>query len=89
MIFEISKRAWSDLKNIAHYTLENFGLAQTEDYLDGLYRSFELLADNPKLGREWDSGRRRYIYRMHHIYYPLADDRVLITHIRHSSQNPL
>ena len=36
MIFEISKRAWSDLKNIAHYTLENFGLAQTEGYLDGL-----------------------------------------------------
>jgi toxin ParE1/3/4 len=89
MIFELSKRARADIKNIARYTLGNFGLAQTEDYLDGLYRSFELLTDNPKLGREWHAGRRRYIYRMHHVYYRLSGDRVFITHIRHSSQNPL
>jgi hypothetical protein len=29
MIFELSKRARADVKNIAHYTLANFGLAQT------------------------------------------------------------
>jgi toxin ParE1/3/4 len=89
MIFELSKRARDDIKNIARYTLENFGLAQTEEYLDGLYRSFELLTDNPKLGREWTAGRRRYIYRMHHIYYRLREGSVFITHIRHSSQNPI
>ena len=89
MIFELSKRARADIKNIARYTLENFGLAQTEEYLGGLYHSFELLTDNPKLGREWNSGRRRYIYRMHQVFYRLSGDRVFITHIRHSSQNPL
>jgi toxin ParE1/3/4 len=89
MIFALSKRARADIKNIARYTLENFGLAQTEEYVAGLYHSFELLTDNPKLGREWHAGRRRYIYRMHHVYYRLSHDRVFITHIRHSSQNPL
>ena len=33
MIFELSKRARADIKNITRYTLENFGLAQTEEYL--------------------------------------------------------
>lgn len=89
MSFELSQRARADIKNIAHYTLENFGLSQAEEYLDGLYRSFELLADNPKLGREWTSGRRRYIYRVHHVYDRLVRGRVFVTHIRHSSQNPI
>lgn len=89
MIFALSKRAKADIESIARYTLENFGLSQTEEYLEGLYHSFELLADNPKLGREWTMGRRRYIYRMHHVYYRLADERVFVTHIRHSSQNPI
>jgi len=89
MIFEISKRARADIKNIARYTLENFGLAQTEDYLGGLYNSFEILGENPRLGREWKTGRRRYIYRMHCVYYRLLDERIVITHIRHSSQSPI
>jgi len=89
MIFELSKRARSDIKNIARYTIENFGNAQAEEYLEGLYRSFELLVDNPKLGREWKPGKRRYIYRMHYIYYRLGADSVFVTHVRHSIQNPL
>lgn len=89
MTFALSNRAKADIENIARYTLENFGLSQTEDYLEGLYRSFELLSDNPRLGREWTARRCRYIYRMHHVYYRLSDERVFITHIRHSSQNPI
>lgn len=89
MIFALSNRARSDIKDIIRYTIVNFGNAQAEEYLDGLYYSFELLADNPKLGREWKPGRRRYIYRMHSIYYRILPDSVLVTHIRHASQSPL
>jgi toxin ParE1/3/4 len=89
MNFELSKRAKSDIKDIVRYTMENFGSAQAEEYTDGLYYSFELLTDNPKIGREWKAGRRRYIYRMHYIYYRLTSDSVYVTHIRHSSQSPL
>jgi plasmid stabilization system protein ParE len=41
------------------------------------------------MGREWDGDKRRYVYRMHHIYYRILPDRVLITHIRHSSRSPV
>jgi toxin ParE1/3/4 len=89
MKFELSNRAKADIKDIVRYTLENFGSAQAEEYIDGLYYSLELLTDNPKLGREWKSGRRRYIYRMHQIYYRLTSETVFVTHIRHASQSPL
>lgn len=89
MSFALSNRAQSDIRDIIRYTAENFGGAQTEEYVDGLYRSFELLADNPRMGREWQPERRRYIYRMHHVYYRIVADGVFVTHIRHSSQNPL
>ena len=89
MKFELSNRARADIKEIVRYTMANFGRAQTEEYIDGLYYSFELLSDNPKLGREWKSGRRRYIYRMHSIYYRLMPESVFVTHIRHASQSPL
>ncbi|GEM_PF-5778463 len=35
MTFELSKRARSDIKNITRYTLESFGLAKADEYLDG------------------------------------------------------
>ncbi len=89
MNFALSNRAKADIKQIVRYTLENFGSAQAEEYIDGLYYSFELLMDNPRLGHEWKAGRRRYIYRMHSIYYRLTPENVFVTHIRHASQNPL
>ena len=89
MTFELSKRARSDIKNVARYTLESFGIAQAEQYLSGLYNLFDLLTDNPRLGREWTGGRRRCVYRMHYVYYRVVGTHVFITHVRHSSRNPL
>jgi toxin ParE1/3/4 len=89
MIFELSKRAQADIEDIARYTLDNFGIVQTENYINGLYDSFALLTDNPRLGRDWSGVRRRYIYRMHYVYYRLVQERVFITHIRHTSRVPL
>jgi toxin ParE1/3/4 len=89
VIFELSQRARSDVKNIIRYTLDNFGSAKTDEYLDGLYNTFELLTENPKLGREWTRGRRRCVYRSHYVYYRVAGDRIFITQIRHSRQKPI
>jgi plasmid stabilization system protein ParE len=89
MTLELSKRARSDIKNITRYTLESFGLAKADEYLDGLYKLFDLLTDNPKFGREWAGGGRRCVYRMHYLYYRLVGTRIFITHVRHSSRNPL
>ena len=89
MIFVLSKRAQADIDNIARYTLDNFGPAQAEEYLSSLYNVLDLLADNPKFGREWTQGRRRYVYRSHYVYYRLAGGRVFITQIRHTGQRPI
>ena len=85
MTYSLSKQARKNIKEIIRYTDMNFGPAQTHEYLDGLYYSFELLVENPKLGREWSQGKYRYVYRMHLVYYRLTGNGPIITHIRHSS----
>ncbi|MGF1620896.1 MAG: type II toxin-antitoxin system RelE/ParE family toxin [Rhodomicrobiaceae bacterium] len=88
MIYELSRQAKADIKTIIGYTDRYFGEAQTAEYIDGLFYSFGLLTDNPRMGREWDGDKRRYVYRMHHVYYRILEDRIFITHIRHASQGP-
>lgn len=89
MIYELSRQAKADIKAIIRYTDRYFGEAQTAEYIDGLFYSFGLLTDNPRMGREWDGDKRRYVYRMHHVYYRILGERIFITQIRHASQSPL
>lgn len=85
MAYRLTRRARANIQEIIRYTDQHFGPAQTQEYLEGLYYSFDLLADNPKLGRDWAEGRRRYVYRMHFVYYRLTEDGPLITEIRHTA----
>ncbi|MEL6362388.1 MAG: type II toxin-antitoxin system RelE/ParE family toxin [Pseudomonadota bacterium] len=41
MTYKLSQRAIAAINEIIYYTDDNFGEAQTADYLDGLYTSFE------------------------------------------------
>lgn len=52
MEYKLSRQARTNIKDIARYTDRYFGAGQTHEYLNGLYYSFEILAENPKLGRE-------------------------------------
>ena len=89
MNYELSRRESAQIDEIIRYTDENFGPQQTTDYLTGLYTSFDILTDNPRLGREWAAGKRRYIYRSHYVFYRLLEDRVFITDIRSTRQRLL
>ena len=63
--FRLTRRADHDLGGIYEYTIANFGLRQARNYLDGLVRCFEYLAEYPEAGRraEWLApGLRRYPY---------------------------
>ena len=88
MIYELSRKALRQIEEIIRYTDEHFGEDQTRQYVSGLYYSFDLLTDNPRMGRQYDEQRRRYIYRSHQVYYRLFQDRVLIVDIRSSRQRP-
>ena len=58
MIYELSRQAKADIKAIIRYTDRYFGEAQTTgEYVDGLFYSFGLLTDNPRMGREWDGDK--------------------------------
>ncbi|QPJ61805.1 MAG: type II toxin-antitoxin system RelE/ParE family toxin [Candidatus Nitronauta litoralis] len=61
MNYRLTHQAESDIKAIYQYTVEYFGEGQAREYLEGLEYSFELLTDNPGLGRVWDGKGRRYI----------------------------
>jgi toxin ParE1/3/4 len=87
MNYDLSRKALRQIEEIIRYTDENFGEHQTSEYVDGLYHSFDILADNPRMGRRFDQHRRRYIYRSHHVYYRLLGDRILIVDIRNALQN--
>ena len=88
MIYELTRKALSQIEEIARYTDEYFGEEQTREYLAGLYYSFDLLSDNPRMGRRYDERRRRYIYRAHQVYYRILDDKIRIVDIRSSRQSP-
>ena len=88
MTYRLTRQAQFDIKGIYRYTVEFFGNAQAREYLDGLEYSFELLTDNPKLGRLWDGKGRRYIYKSHLIHYRIIKEEILITRIRHARQKP-
>ena len=88
MIYELSRKALSRIEEIIRYTDENFGESQTREYIVDLYRSFEILSENPRMGRQYDEHRRRHIYRSHQIYYRILKDKILIVDIRSSRQSP-
>ena len=86
MTLRLTRQAKSDLKAIYHYTVENFGEGQAREYLDGLDYSFDLLTDNPKMGRLFDESIRRYIYKSHLVYYEIRDNQLIIIRIRNARQ---
>jgi toxin ParE1/3/4 len=88
MTYRLTRQAQSDIKAIYHYTVEYFGERQAREYLDGLDYSFDLLTDNPKLGRLWDGKGRRYVYKSHLVYYRIVKDEIVLTRIRNARQQP-
>ena len=63
MTYRLTRQAKSDIKTIYRYTVENFGGGQAQKYLDGLEYSFDMLADNPKMGLLVDEKIRCYFVR--------------------------
>ncbi len=88
MTYRLTRQAKSDIKAIYHYTVEYFGDSQAREYLDGLEYSFDLLMDNPNMGRLFSKKIRRYIYKSHLVYYEVRKDHIVIIRIRNARQKP-
>jgi len=76
--FDLTRSAKADLKSIARFTQERWGVRQRNAYLKEIDQVFRDLADNPLLGRACDevrAGYRKFPHGSHVIYYkqPTAD----------------
>lgn len=89
-IYRLSNDAVADLENIYTYSIKKFGSHKATNYLHGLHDLFELLADNPRLGRDCSNvktGYRKHEHRKHTIYYTILDCGILIARILGERQN--
>ena len=86
--YALTKRAEADLFDIFLFGYEQFGARQSEIYAAELEQTFQLLADNPRMGREAETiapGVRRHEHRSHVILYEISAYGVLILALVHSS----
>lgn len=84
--YRFTKQARADLHDIFLYGYEQFGETQAEAYAAGLAHVFQLLADNPQMGRKAEAiaaGVRRHEYGSHVILYETAPDGILVLAIIH------
>lgn len=90
--FRFSRKAESDLLDIARYTLDRWGEDRAIRYLNDLESCCEQLAGNPDLGRACDDirpGLRRMEHGRHVLFY--REDKsggVLISRILHQRMLP-
>lgn len=84
--FRLARRADEEITEIFAYGYEQFGETQAEAYANGMTHVFQLLADNPRIGRAADRialGIRRHEYRSHVILYEEEPNGVLILAVVH------
>lgn len=86
----ISRRAVSDLGDIADYSIAEFSIGQARKYRNQLQACFDSLLDNPQLGRSADDiapHLRRIRQQAHVIFYVATTDEVLIVRVLHHSMD--
>jgi toxin ParE1/3/4 len=89
--YKLRRTAIDDLREIGKYTLENYGKAQRDKYLNGLKERFELLGNNPNFGRSRDDVKEGYrcsAYGKHIVFYTVSEGTVEIIGILHERMVP-
>jgi len=71
----LSVRSKEDLRSIALYTIEKFGVEQSKKYAIGLTKELEFLSKNPNHGKRYLSTSKKMLFRYRYIshvifYYP-------------------
>jgi toxin ParE1/3/4 len=85
--YKISRRAERDLADIYRFTLVAFGPQQAERYLVELGSIFELLNDQPGMGRPYDAATRQFVHGSHVIFYRSTAAGILVGRILHGSRS--
>ena len=89
--YRFSNDATHDIEALTVFSLKSFGPERTGRYLNDLENCLELIADNPRMGRDLSSVRgtlRRHEHQSHVIYYRQDGDAILILRILGRGQDP-
>ena len=84
--YRLSTQAENEILDIFLYGIERFGLNQARLYKDGMESCFQLLGNNPRMGRSATivgEGIRRHEHGSHVIFYETDGSGVLILTIVH------
>lgn len=90
--YTLTQRAARDLAEIADYTIQMYGVAQSRAYRDALHDCFTLLVETPRLGRSAeyiDPQLRCFAHQSHVIFYRPENHGILIVRVLHSSMDVL
>ncbi|MGL1115700.1 type II toxin-antitoxin system RelE/ParE family toxin [Vibrio vulnificus] len=89
--YKLSNLAQSHLRKAKNYTVENFSELQWRNYKDTLLSGFQMLADNPGLGRCCDEVYPNGFYfpiGKHTAYFTKEDGFILVVAVLGQSQLP-
>lgn len=89
--YEFTDQAERDLEAIMDYTLERWGQAQAEDYLDGLEKLAQYLAESPGIGMDRNTmieGLISFPYTSHILYYIKQPHGITIIRVLHKRMDP-
>lgn len=85
--YKISEKAKSDIIEIWEYTFQNWSLLQADKYYDSILDQIEVLAQSPKIGKNYADVRKDYFgstVNSHIIFYKLlAHSEIEIIRILH------
>ncbi len=88
--YKLTPAAEKDLEKIWRYSAENWGVQQAHHYLDEMLVIFDLIAENPKMGwqyQELTPAVRLHIYKSHLIVYLPTEDGIDIVRLLHQSMD--
>ncbi|HET6522857.1 MAG TPA: type II toxin-antitoxin system RelE/ParE family toxin [Geminicoccaceae bacterium] len=84
--FKISKKAGADIDGILDYIYAQFGTAQAESYYGSLRKCFQMLAENPAIGRFRTAIHpplHSHHHRKHINFHDIFEDHILIVRVLH------
>lgn len=91
--YVLSAKAKSDLKRIANFTIEKFGIEQSLRYAEGLKDVLINLTENPEIGRRYIPTKNkmllRYNYKVHVIFYYPTNKGIYVVRVLGGKMNLL
>ncbi|NYJ12308.1 toxin ParE1/3/4 [Rhizobium leguminosarum] len=90
MKYRTTVEADQDIIEIYVLGADRFGVSQSERYIDDLFSTFELLANNPRMARErreLNPPMRLHLHHAHMIAYVVSEEGILIVRVLHGRED--